>query len=233
MEVKKNEKRWVVYKRVMDLRNEDLVLLEKYGLKKAQYIYVGECEELRIKQRTRDFIYKIKNRTDESKKEIHIELETAIVYQNIIRFYKEQKGMTQQQSEKYLFKREETFIIEHRNLNTEQEAKLLEQKLYHKYLTENKISNELVVLKNRNSQLYESENSVKRKHTRKKEKFNSVEMELIYKNNRWYIKFNNEEYEMTELKLTPIIKNNDILRDESLKNDRKKPSDNLEVAEGF
>lgn len=211
MEVKKDEKRWVVYKRVTDLRNEDLVLLEKYGLKKAQYIYVGECEETRIKQRTRDFIYKIKNRTDASKKEMHIELETAIIYQSIIKFYKDKKKITQQQAQNYVFKREGKFLIEHKDLDTEQEARLLEQKLYHTYLTESKISDELVVLKNRDSQLYETENSIKRKHTRKNEEFNSVEMQLIYINNRWYIKFNDEEYEMNKLKLTPIAENNDIM----------------------
>lgn len=211
MEIKNKEKKWVVYKRMINLRNEDLSILKKYGLKKAQYIYTGECEESRIKQRTRDFIYKIKNRTDESKKDIHIELDTAITYQNIIKFYKEQKKMTQKEAENYLFKREGTFIVEHKDLHTEQDAKLLEQKLYHTYLSESKISNELVVLKNRNSQLYELENGIKRKHTRKNEEFNSVEMKLIYKNNRWHIKFNDKEYEMTELKITPITENNDII----------------------
>ncbi|CEP43706.1 hypothetical protein [Paraclostridium sordellii] len=224
MEIKNNEKKWVVYKRMINLRNEDLLILKKYGLKKAQYIYTGECEESRIKQRTRDFIYKIKNRTDESKKDIHIELDTAIIYQNIIKFYKEHKKMTQKEAESYLFKREGTFIIEHRDLNTEHEAKLLEQKLYHTYLTESKISNDLVVLKNRNSQLQESETSIKRKRTRRNEEFNSVEMKLLYKNNKYYIKFNDKEYEMTELKITPIMENNDIIVEEYLKKDRKKPS---------
>lgn len=218
----KGSEKYITYKRVIDLINEDLVILQQYDLQQAKYIYIGQCSESKIDDRHSKTLWDVKNKT-KGNKNVHMYLETAITYQNIIKFFIDQKGMTQKEAENYLFRSEEFFYIYAEGL-TKEESESKEQASYHSYLTESKFTNDLIVLSNRDSQLVEVEDSIKLKKSKKKEEFNEVEMKLIFKNNKVYIKFNDEEYEMNELKLTPIIKNNDIIEEKESKKAEKKPS---------
>ncbi|WP_250675289.1 hypothetical protein LZ906_017840 (plasmid) [Paraclostridium ghonii] len=163
------EKKYVVYKRITDLTNEDLDVLKKYDLENKIYIYIGQCEALRMEQRTNDFIYKIKNKTDESKEGINIKIETAITYQSIIKFYKEQKCMNQDQVENYLFRSNDCLKVYLEVLGEDDtNAKIEEKRLYHSYMIASKLVN-IELLYNKDSQVYQTENAIKLKKTRKKE----------------------------------------------------------------
>lgn len=200
----KGSDKYITYERIIDLRKENLEELKQYNLKKAIYIYVGQCGEAKIDDRHSKFIWDIKNKIT-GNKNIHIFPEMAQTYLNIIRFFKDKKNMTQKEVENYLFRNEDNFFIVYEGL-TKEESEKKEKDLYHSYLAEIPFTTEIVLLKNRDSQLEVDENSIKLKKSKKKEDFNAVEMKFIYKNNKFYLKFNDTEYEMEELKFIPIIK---------------------------
>lgn len=199
---------YITYKRVIDLRNEELEILKKYDLKKAKYIYTGQCKESTISGRHSGFLWDIKNKIT-GNKNVHIYIETAIVYQNIIRFYKEEKNMSKKDVENFIFRNKKNFIICERGL-TKKESKVKEQELYHSYLVESKLTNEIVLLKNRDSQLNEVENAIKLKSSRKKEILNLPSIKVTHKDNKFYLKLNDSECELIKINITPISDENDI-----------------------
>ena len=143
------EKTWIVYRRMVDLTKFDTEILKKYNLENFRYVYVGQCETDRIEQRTRDFVWKIKNRMDIEKKVRGIEPETAIIYQNINKFFMEYKGMTQEQAYDYMFKvLDNCFLVIDKNIKSESDARELESKYDNGLRIMNLVNKESYILKN-------------------------------------------------------------------------------------
>lgn len=218
--------KYVTYKRITDLRNEDVDLLKKYNLKKSIYIYFGQCKASRIKQRSYDFTYKVFNKinqeTNEIDSKITIEVETAIAYQNIIRFFIEEKGMTKKQAIKHVFRSKESFVIIKNNL-TKRESIELETNKYHSYMIVNRLTDEIVLLKNNDSKIYDTENSIKLKNSKKKKDAPKIEIgyEFDFITKKSFITVDDIKIYCPNLK---FIQNNDIIEEESLKIDKKIPS---------
>lgn len=221
----KESDKYITYKRVTDLIKEDAEVLKKYDLRQAKYIYVGQCGESEIDDRHSKFRYDVLNKGN-GNKNITFNIENAIIYRNIIRFFIEQKQMSQKEVENYLFRSEDCFIITDNGL-TKEESEAKEETLYHSYLAESGMTDRIVLLKNRDSQLFEKDNSIKLKNSKKQVNFNAPSMELIYRDNKFYIKFNDDEYEMQNLELVPIIQNDTI--DNNDRNLDKKNTFSLET----
>lgn len=167
--------KYVVYKRVIDLTKEDLTVLQQYNLKNYVYIYIGQCGESEIDNRHSKIRWDVLNRFT-GNKHVHINPDTARTYQNIMRFLREQKGMTQKEAEDYLFRSKECFKIYKEELS-EEESLIEEKRLYHSYMVASKLTN-IGLLPNRDSQVYETENAIKLKKTRKNEDFVSARITI-------------------------------------------------------
>lgn len=226
----KGSNKYIVYKRVIDLTKEDKEVLKNYNLKKATYYYIGKCGEAKIDDRHNKFKWDVLNKT-KGNKNVHIYLETAITYQNILKFFIEHKGLTKKEAEDYVFRSKECFKIYKEGL-TEKEAEIEEKRLHHSYLAETKFNDKIILLKNKDSQIYVAGNSIKLKKSRKQSDFNAPSIELTYKNNNFHMKFNDNEYKIN-LMFKQINPKNDILEEEKLNIGRKKPSINVEVIEGI
>ena len=212
---KNRKKTWIVYSRIVDLRNEDIEILKKYDLKSVKYVYVGQCETSRIKQRTNDFIYKICNRTRQNRNiNINMNIDTAIAYQKIIKFFIEEKNMTKKQAEDYLFRSDECFKIKYQNIKTLKEAKELEKSLDSFFRLATLHDKYLCILNNRDSQLVDRDNEM-----------------LEIKNNNILLRFDYVKIEFDIDKMLRRIEN-DIIIQEQQDLDIKKPSNDLVVVEG-
>lgn len=148
---KKGSDKFITYIRVSDLTKEDLNVLEKYNLKQVRYVYVGQCGEWRVDYRNDGFVWDIKNRFS-GNKDIHLNPDTARTYQNIMKFFREQKGMSSKQAEDYLFRSKECFYICRDGLE-KQESKDLEVQIYNQLMVNNIFDKSFILLDNRDKQL--------------------------------------------------------------------------------
>lgn len=148
---KKGSHKFITYIRVADLTKEDLNVLEKYNLKQVRYVYVGQCGAWRVDDRNDGFVWDIKNRFS-GNKDIHLNPDTARTYQNIMKFFREQKRMTSKQAEDYLFRSKECFYICKDELE-KQESKDLEVKVYNQLMFTNILDKSFILLDNRDKQL--------------------------------------------------------------------------------
>lgn len=188
-----NEK-WVVYRRMIDLTNEDIKILRKYSLDTKKYIYTGQCKKSRIRQRGYDFINKCLKRTDNKKDTM--EVDTAEKIQNILKFLVDEKSMDLKKAKKYI--RVDSFLIVHDNIENKKEALRLEKIYDNDLRLNNLINNNFYILKNRDGDL-ETLND----DTLKTKKNHSINLKLM-----------NFGFEFDKNKILEMVKNdleNDIL----------------------
>lgn len=208
-----NEK-WIVYRRMIDLTNEDVKILRKYNLDNKKYIYTGQCKKSRIKQRGYDFINKCLKRTSDKKDTM--EVDTSEKIQNILKFLVNEKNMDLKRAKKYI--RVDSFLIIHNYIENKKEALRLEKIYDNELRLNNLINNNFYILKNRDGDL-ETLND----DTLKIKKNHSINLNLM-----------SFRIEFDKNKICEMVKNdleNDIIKQEQLKMDRKKPS--IVVEEGI
>lgn len=202
----KGSKKFIVYERITDLTKEDAEVLEKYDLKNKVYVYVGQCGAWLIDKRHSKFRWDILNRF--LNKKARINPLTAITYQNIFRFFREQKGMTQKQVEDYLFRSEECFHIYMYNIDTVENAELEEQKLYDQLTLDNVTDKSFILLPNSDATIYtEEDNDILR--VKAKNENTVVRFETL-------VEVRNED-------LYDFINKNDIIITENRNLDKKNP----------
>lgn len=149
----KDSDKYITYARVTDLTTEDVEVLKKYNLQKKYYVYIGQCSEAKIDDRHSKIRYDVLNKP-KGNKNVHFYLETALTYLNIMNFLKKEKGMTQKETEDYLFRSEECFKIYKCHL-TKEESEEEEKRLYTNAKITSMLLNNIVVLKNKDSQVQE------------------------------------------------------------------------------
>lgn len=208
MGIKRNEKgkwsvkdsdKYITYERIIDLTNEDLEVLKQYDLTKAKYIYVGQCGESKIDDRHSKFIWDIKNKPT-GNKNIHIFSKTALTYLNIMKFFKEQKNMTQKEVEDYLFRSEDNFKIVQSGL-TKEESEELEKNRFHNYVLLLPMCS-IVLLKNNDSQVEIYNNIVRLKNNKKDVEFINPTFMTQHENEEYFIIINDIKIKMDSITIS-------------------------------
>jgi hypothetical protein len=195
----KGSDNYITYERIIDLTNEDLEVLKQYNLTRAKYIYVGQCSESKIDDRHSKFIWDIKNKPT-GNKNIHIFQKTADTYLNIIRFFKEQKNMTQKEVEDYLFRSEDNFKIVQSGL-TKEESEELEKNRFHNYVLLLPMCS-IVLLKNNDSQVEIYNNIVRLKNNKKDVEFINPTFMTQHENEEYFIIINDIKIKMDSITIS-------------------------------